>query len=76
LPTPASTAHVLSSIAEGAGRWSEADMVNRYKTARGETMTCAASLEVMRLRKLINDARYARGIKLLEGVVAMSTKMI
>ena len=37
---------------------------------------CAASLDVMRLRKLINDARYARGMKLLEGVVAMLTKMI
>jgi hypothetical protein len=28
------------------------------------------------LRKLINDARYARGIQLLEGVVAMLTKRI
>jgi hypothetical protein len=39
-------------------------------------MECAASLDVMRLRKLSNDARYARGIQLLEGVVAMLTKMI
>jgi hypothetical protein len=30
----------------------------------------------MRLRTLINAARYARGIKLLESVVAMLTKMI
>jgi four helix bundle protein len=67
---------VVRNIAEGAGRWSEADMANRYKIARGEAMECAASLDVMRLRKLINDARYARGIQLLEGVVAMLTKMI
>ena len=30
---------------------------------------------VMRVRKVISDARYARGIQLLEGVVAMLTKM-
>jgi hypothetical protein len=30
----------------------------------------------MRLRNLITDARYERGGQLLEGVVAMLTKMI
>jgi four helix bundle protein len=67
---------VVRNIAEGAGRWSAADMANRYKIARGEAMECAASLDVMRLRKLIQEARYERGIQLLEGVVAMLTKMI
>ena len=67
---------VVRNIAEGAGRWSEADCANRYKIARGEAMECAASLDVMRLRKLITDARYGRGIQLLEGVVAMLTKMV
>ena len=75
-PLTRSAESVVRNIAEGAGRWSEADMANRYKIARGEAMECAASLDVMRLRKLINDARYARGIQLLEGVVAMLTKMI
>ena len=67
---------VVRNIAEGAGRWSEADSANRYKIARGEAMECAASLDVMRLRKVITDARYERGGQLLEGVVAMLTKMI
>ena len=67
---------VVRNIAEGAGRWSEADSANRYKIARGEAMECAASLDVMRLRKVITDARYARGGQLLEGVVAMLTKMV
>jgi four helix bundle protein len=58
------------NIAEGAGRWSEADSANRYKIARGEAMECAASLDVMKLRKLITEERYHRG------VVAMLTKMI
>ena len=67
---------VVRNIAEGAGRWSEADSASRYKIARGEAMECAASLDVLRLRKLITDERYGRGIRLLEGVVAMLTKMI
>ena len=66
---------VVRNMAEGAGRWSEADSASRYKIARGEAMECAASLDVMRLRKLVSDARYAQGIHLLEGVVAMLTKM-
>ena len=45
-------------------------------TARGEAMECAASLDVMRPCKVITDARYERGGQLLEGVVAMLTKMI
>ena len=67
---------VVRNIAEAAGRWSEADSANRYKIARGEAMECAASLDVMRLRKVITDAQYARGGQLLEGVVAMLTKMV
>ena len=67
---------VVRNIAEGAGRWSEADNTSRYKIARGEAMECAASLDVMKLRKLITEERYERGGKLLEGVVAMLTKMI
>jgi hypothetical protein len=39
-------------------------------------MECAASLDVMRLRKVIADTRYERGIQLLEGVVAMLTMMV
>ena len=67
---------VVRNIAEGAGRWSEADSANRYKIARGEAMECAASLDVMKLRKLITDAQCGRGSQLLEGVVAMLTTMI
>jgi hypothetical protein len=43
---------------------------------RGEAMECAASLDAMKLRKVLAPARYERGIRLLEGVVAMLTKMI
>ena len=75
-PLNGSAESVVRNIAEGAGRWSEADSANRYKIARGEAMECAASLDILRLRKLIADARYNRGLQLLEGVVAMLTKML
>ncbi len=67
---------VLRNIAEGAGRWSEADCAKHYKIARGEAMECAASLDVMKLRRVVALERYERGIRLLESVVAMLTKMV
>jgi four helix bundle protein len=67
---------VIRNIAEGAGRWSPADSASRYKIARGEAMECAASLDVMKLRKLVGEAGHQRGIALLEAVVSMLTKMI
>ena len=51
--------------------WSEL-----YKVVRGSAMECAASLDVLRLRKLIASPRYEQGINLLERVVGMLTKMI
>jgi four helix bundle protein len=67
---------VVRNIAEGAGRWSEADSAKHYKIARGEAMECAASLDIMKLRKLVAAQHYEHGICLLESEVAMLTKMI
>ena len=67
---------MVRNIAEGAGRWSDADSAKHYKIARGEAMECAASLDVLRLRKLVGLDRYDRDIQLMEGVVAMLTKML
>ena len=66
---------VVRNIAEGAGRWSAADSAKHYKIARGEAMECAASLDVMKLRKVVATAHYDEGIRVLEGIVAMLTKM-
>jgi four helix bundle protein len=67
---------VVRNIAEGAGRWSPADVSKHYKIARGEAMESAASLDVLRLRKLVDPSRYEHGIELLCRVVAMLTKMV
>lgn len=66
---------VVRNIAEGAGRWSEADCAKHYKIARGSAMECAASLDVMRIRNLVPPEQYDRGIRLLQAVVSMLTKM-
>lgn len=66
---------VVRNIAEGAGRWSAADSAKHYKIARGEAMECAASLDVLKLRKLLTLRHYQQGLMLLEGIVAMLTKM-
>ena len=66
---------VIRNIAEGAGRWSPADVAKHYKIARGEAMECVASLDVLKVRKLVDASQYARGIGLLERVVATLTKL-
>ena len=66
---------VIRNIAEGAGRWSRQDSAKHFKIARGETMEVAASLDVLRLRKLVSQDRYDRAERLLESSIGMLTKM-
>jgi len=67
---------VPQNIAEGCGRTTRADKAKHYAIARGSAMESASHLDVMRVDELIDDARYARGIALLERIVAMLTKLI
>jgi four helix bundle protein len=66
---------VVRNIAEGAGRWTGKDSAKHYKIARGEAMESVASLDVLRMRRLISDAHYERGVELMHAVVSMLTKM-
>jgi four helix bundle protein len=63
------------NIAEGAGRRTGVDQARFYTHARGSAMEAAAALDTMRVMRIIDDDRYDRGIELLEGIVAMLTKM-
>ena len=63
------------NIAEGAGRRTTVDQARFYTHARGSAMEAAAALDTMRVMKLVSETSYARGIELLEGIVAMLTKM-
>ena len=64
------------NIAEGAGRRTAVDQARFYTHARGSAMEAAAALDTMRVMKLVADTTYARGMDLLEAIVAMLTKMI
>lgn len=66
---------IIRNIAEGAGRWTPADASHRYTIARGEAMECAASLDVMKLRAIVSEEQYADGMRHLEAIVQMLTKM-
>ena len=63
------------NIAEGAGRRTSVDQARFYTHARGSAMEAAAALDTMRVMKLIDEDSYASGLELLEGIVAMLTKM-
>ena len=65
----------VANIAEGAGRRTRADAGHHFFMARGSAMESAAHLDVMRAMGLVEEARYSKGIELLERVVAMLTKM-
>ena len=65
----------VANIAEGAGRRTRPDAGHHYFIARGSAMESASHLDVMNAMGLVDADRYARGIELLEGVVAMLTKM-
>ena len=38
-------------------------------------MECVASLDILKVRRLVEDGCYVRGVELLERVVAMLTKL-
>lgn len=63
------------NIAEGAGRRTAVDQARFYAHARGSAMEAAAALDTMLVMKLVTDTTHARGLAILEGVVAMLTKM-
>ena len=67
---------VPQNIAEGCGRTTRADKAKHYTIARGSAMESASHLDVMRVDELIDAELYARGVELLERIVAMLTKLI
>jgi four helix bundle protein len=67
---------VPQNIAEGCGRTTRADKAKHYTIARGSAMESASHLDVMRVDELIDTELYARGIELLERIVAMLTRLI
>jgi four helix bundle protein len=63
------------NIAEGGGRRTTVDQARFYTHTRSSAMEAAAALDTLRVMTWVSETMYAREIDLLEGVVAMLTKM-
>jgi four helix bundle protein len=71
-----SSQSIPQNIAEGVGKVSRADKTKYLGIARGSAMESAAHLDVMHVDELLAPELYARGLELLERIIAMLTKMM
>src|SRR5262245_45080001 len=63
------------NIAEAAGRTGAGDTARCYAIARGSAMECGAILDALLLLCVVAPDRYAKGLALLERIVAMLTRL-
>lgn len=63
------------NIAEGNGKFSEADRNRFFGIARGSALECAAIQDVLFVGKAITKEEYQYGEKLLLRIVSMLSKM-
>lgn len=67
---------VALNIAEGAGEFAPAEKARFYRIARRSATECAASLDVCRIRGIIEPAALGAGRDRLLRIVAMLTRMV
>ena len=67
---------ILLNIAEGAGRFARADKAQFYLIARGSATECAAVLDVLLTRGLIDAGLHRHAHGLLIRVAQMLTRLI
>ena len=66
---------IVLNIAEGAGRTSALDKARFYAMARGSATECAAIVDVLAVRGLIQPRARARARSLLVRIVQMLTRL-
>ena len=67
---------IVLNIAEGCGRRSPADKARFYSMARGSATECAAILDLLGVRGLVDDHLRKRARALLVRVVQMLTRLV
>ena len=67
---------IVLNIAEGCGRRSPADKGRFYSMARGSATECAAILDLLGVRGLVDDRVRRRARSLLVRVVQMLTRLV
>ena len=67
---------IVLNIAEGCGRRSPADKGRFYSMARGSATECAAILDLLGARGLVDDHLRSRARSLLVRIVQMLTRLV
>jgi four helix bundle protein len=67
---------ILLNIAEGTGRFARAEKASFYLIARGSATECAAILDVLATRGLIDAGLYRHAHGLLVRVAQMLTRLV
>jgi len=66
---------IVLNLAEGVGRTQPADKARYYAIARGSACECSALVDVLRARRLADEALCAEARRLLVRVVQMTTRL-
>ena len=64
------------NIAEGNGKYTSADRCRFFDTARGSALECAACLDVLVAKRIINESMAVEGKGLLLEIVSMLIGLI
>jgi four helix bundle protein len=67
---------ILLNIAEGNGRFTSADRCRFFDMARGSVLECAACLDLLAVKNLIDQKELASGKAMLEKTISMLVGLI
>jgi four helix bundle protein len=67
---------IMLNIAEGNGRYTAPDRCRFFDMARGSVLECAACLDLLAVKKLIDQKELAHGKEMLEKIISMLVGLI